>query len=188
MQPFHKTLITTQVIMIALAGGLMVVAGVIVYIVLQFKPNGFMGPNPPQIGPFPIITTTLCGMSAVVLLISFIIPRIHAPVLLAYLRKQGQSVVGEFTSWETSDFTWLQRVPSETLDTLLGGFLSTKIVMVALCEGAGMMCAVVYLLESYWIALALIVLAIVLILARVPTQSSLNAWLFTQVEQLRRKQ
>jgi hypothetical protein len=121
----------------------------------------------------------------VVLLLSLVIPTLSTRIQLDYVKKHCQPIVGEFTSWETSDLTWLERIPKDTLDHLLGWFLSTKVVTVALCEAPGMICAVVYLLEAHWIALALIVLAIIFILARVPNQTTLNTWLFTQVEKLR---
>lgn len=186
MQPFQKTLTIVQVIMITMAAGLIILSGIMIYMVHQVQPGGFLGPKGPELGPLPLITTTLAGTSLLVLILALILPAFILNTQLTWWKKQAQPVQGEFSAWETTDLAWLDRVPSETLTSLLGIFHNNKIMTVALFEGAGMLSAMAYLLEAHWFALTMLILSIVLMLAKVPTQATLNTWLFTQIEQLRR--
>ena len=101
--------------------------------------------------------------------------------------KEAQPIAGDLTSWEASDLTWLNRVPNDSLNKLLMAFQTNRIVAVALCEAAGMISGVAYLLEANPISLVLMGMAIGLMIWSVPTQTSLSTWVFSQIERLKRE-
>lgn len=184
MDTFTKTLRNTQVITFALAGGLVVLMGMVMYMLLEVKPGGFIGGKGPMLGTWPLLSTILCGISFLNLLLSFLIPPMLLNMQLAAWLKTAQPPTGELAAWETNDLTWLEKVPTTTLNPLLAMFQSNKIITVALCEGTGVLCAVAYLLEAQWFAIVLLLLAIAAMLVRVATKGSLNEWLYAQITKL----
>jgi len=185
MVVFLKTLRHLQIIIIALAAGLIVLTAVMLYMVLHLKPAGFIGGQGPQWNGVPLLTALFLGIGALNLLLSFVIPVLILKTQTAQWAKQAKPIEGELTSWETSDLTWLDRVPAETLSKLLSIFQSSRIVAVALCEAAGMMCGIAYLLEAHLTSLAMVGLSIALMLIRVPTQPMLSNWVFGHIEHLK---
>ncbi|MFT3879163.1 MAG: hypothetical protein QM703_05815 [Gemmatales bacterium] len=185
MEAFLKTLRHLQIIIIALAAGLIVLAAVMIYMVLHLKPAGFIGGQGPQWNGVPLLTALFLGIGALNLFLSFVIPLLILKTQTAQWAKQAKPIEGELTTWETSDLTWLDRVPTETLSKLLTIFQSSRIVAVALCEAAGMMCVIAYLLEAHLPSLVMVGISIALMLIRVPTQSTLSNWVFGHIEQLK---
>lgn len=185
MEAFLKTLRHLQIIIIALAAGLIVLAVVMIYMVLALKPAGFIGGQGPQWNGVPLLTTLFLGLGALNLLLSVVVPLLIVKTQTRQWAKQAKPIEGELTSWETSDLTWLDRVPTETLSKLLTIFQSSRIVAVALCEAAGMMCGMAYLLEAHLASLVMVGISIALMLTRVPTQSMLSNWVFGHIEQLK---
>jgi hypothetical protein len=70
---------------------------------------------------------------------------------------------------------------------LFAVYLRTLILGLALVEGAGIYCCVAYLLEGRQYVLALIGVALVLLIARFPTESGLRAWMGRQLDWLERQ-
>jgi hypothetical protein len=187
MEAFLRTIRHLQIIIIALAAGLIVLCAVMMYMVLHHKPAGFIVGLGPQWGGIPLLTTVLLGVSAFALLLSFALPVFVLKVQTASWAKQAKPIEGELTSWDSSDLTWLNRMPAETLTKLMMIFQASRIVVVALCEAAGMMSGIAYLLEAHLVSLVMAGISIGLMLWRVPTQASLGNWVFMQVERLKRE-
>lgn len=185
MEALLKTLRHLQIIIIALAAGLIVLAAVMIYMVLHLKPAGFIGGQGPQWNGIPLLTTLFLGIGALNLFLSFVIPLLILKTQIAQWAKQAKPIEGELASWETSDLTWLDRVPTEALSKLLAIFQSSRIVAVALCEAAGMMCGIAYLLEAHLASLVMVGISITLMLIRVPTQPMLSNWVFAHIERLK---
>lgn len=187
MEAFHKTLRNLQVIILALAAGLLILVAIMMHMVLNVKPGGFVGGLGPQFGGLPLLTTVLVGVAVLTLLLSFVLPKFMIDAQISLWKKQVRPIEGELTSWETSDLAWLNRVPAETLSKLLMIFQTSRIVVVSLCEAAGMLSVIAYLLEAHTVALVMAGVAIILMVWHVPTQSSLSSWVFTQIERLKRE-
>lgn len=187
MEAFRKTVSILQVIILALAAGLIVLSAVMIYMVIQVKPGGFIGRAGPQLAGLPLMTIVLDGISLITLLISFFLPPLLLNVMTSNWAKKAQPIDGDLASWETSDLTWLDRVPRKSLETLLNLFQTNRIVAVALCEGAGMTSGIAYLLEAHLVSLALVAVAIGLMIWRVPTQTTLSSWVYAQMERLKRE-
>jgi hypothetical protein len=187
MEALVKTLRNLQVITLALVAGLMMLTAVMIYMVAQVKPGGFIGVAGPQLGGWPLMTTVLDGVSILTILLAVYLPPIFLKQTVGQWSKEAQPLVGDLTSWEASDLTWLNRVPKDSLNKLLMAFQTNRIVAVALCEAAGMISGVAYLLEANPISLVLMGMAIGLMIWNVPTQTSLSAWVFAQMEKLKRE-
>ncbi len=185
MEAFLKTLRHLQIIIIALAAGLIVLGAVMIYMVLQVRPAGFIGGQGPQWNGVPLMTALFLGLGALNLFLSFVVPLLIVKFQTAAWAKQARPLEGELTSWETSDFTWLHRVPVGTLSQLLTIFHSSRIVAVALCEAAGMMCGIAYLLEAQLVSLVMVGISIALMLKQVPTQAMMSNWVFGHIERLK---
>ena len=186
MEAFRKTVSILQVIIVALAAGLTVLGAVMIYMVIQVKPGGFIGGAGPQLAGLPLLTIVMDGISLVILLLSFFLPPVMLNIMTTNWAKKAQPIDGDLASWETSDLTWLDRVPGESLQTLLNLFHTNRFVSVALCEAAGMISSIAYLLEARFVSLALLVAAITMMIWRVPTQTMLSSWVFGQMERLKR--
>lgn len=187
MEAFRKTLSILQVIILALAAGLIVLSAVMIYMVAQVKPGGFIGGAGPQLAGWPLMTTVLDGVSFLNILLSVYLPPLFLKRMTSQWAKEAQPIAGDLTSWEASDLTWLNRVPNDSLNKLLMAFQTNRIVAVALCEAAGMISGVAYLLEANPISLVLMGMAIGLMIWSVPTQTSLSTWVFSQIERLKRE-
>lgn len=188
MDPFRKTLQNIQVIMFALVGGLLMVCFLIIYMVFTVKPGGFIAGNGPQWGNLPLMTTMFVGISVITLILSFVVPAFISRLQIKLGGTPSEPFRGELASWETADQAWLERVPAGTLDKLLNVYQSHKILTVALAEAGGILSAIAYLLEGYWVAIAMVAVVIVSMILRIPTKSTMNAWLFEQVERMKREQ
>ena len=187
MEAFRKTVSILQVIILALVAGLTVLGAVMIYMVIQVKPGGFIGGAGPQLAGLPLMTMVLDGISFVCLLLSFILPSMLLNIMTSKWARKAQPIEGDLASWETSDLTWLDRVPGESLQTLLNLVHTNRIVSVALCEAAGMISTIAYLLEANLVSLALLVASIAMMIWRIPTQSTLNKWVSSQMERLKRE-
>jgi hypothetical protein len=187
MQAFRKTLSILRVIILALAAGLTVVGAVMIYMVIQVKPGGFIGGAGPQLAGLPLMTIVMDGISLVILLLSFFLPPVLLNIMTRNWARKAQPIEGDLATWETTDLTWLDRVPGESLQSLLNLFHTNRIVSVALCEAAGMISVIAYLLEANFISLALLIASIAMMIWRIPTQSTLNNWVYAQMERLKRE-
>lgn len=183
METVEKSLVTTQVILIALIGGLLVISGVMVYMVWVVAPGGFIAGKGPQWGGLPFMTTVLAGMGILILLLAKPLTAIVVRQRLIEWKKRASPPAETMQDWDMQDFQWLDKVPVSTLTSLLEVFQTKKITMAALCEGAGMLSAMVYLLEGYWVALGVVAVAIVLMAWEIPNRSNLNQWLKVQMGQ-----
>lgn len=186
MNTFTRTLRNLQVILIALAGGLIFLTVIILFMVAQLRPAGFAGGQGPQWNGFSLLTLLFLGISVLNMLLAAFLPPMLLNSQLTQWAKSAEPVTAKFDSWEASDLSWMERLPTSTLDGLLQRFQSSRILTVALCEAAGMMCAIAYLLDANAISLIVIGMAIALMFWHVPTKTSLNQWLFAQVEKLQR--
>jgi len=179
-----------QVILFALVGGLVVLMVVIMSVLMQVKPGGFIGAQGPKLGELPLITTVLCGIAVMNLVISLGLPAFVTRTSVGQLAKTVKpvevevEVEVEVASWDTEYIAWQEKVPEETMTKLLGIFQAEKIIAGALCEAGGMLAAVAYLLEANWVAVVLLFLCIAAMLMRLPTLDGVNRWLLTQVTRL----
>lgn len=185
MEALLKTVRHLQIIIIALAAGLIMLAAVMIYMVLVIKPAGFIAGQGPQWNGVPMLTTLFLGIGALNLFLSFVLPMLLLKTQTALWAKQARPIDGELTSWETSDLTWLDRVPAESLSKLLAIFQSNRIVAVALCEVSGMVCGIAFLLEAHLVSLVMVGISIALMLCRLPSQSRLSNWVYVQIDQLK---
>lgn len=186
MDTFTRTLRNVQVILLALAGGLIFLTVVILFMVAQLKPAGFAGGQGPQWNGLSLFTVLFLGISLLNMLVAVVLPPLILNNQIAQWAKTAEPITAKFDSWETNDNVWLDRVPASTLSGLLQRFQTSRILAAALNEAAGMMCAIAYLLEAHAISLIVIGMAIALMLWHVPTRTSLSQWLFTQIEKLQK--
>lgn len=186
MDHFTKTLRITQVITLALAGGMVVVMAVVMFMLLNVQPAGFLAGKGPQVGGFPLITLVLCSAGVFLLAVSFILPAIITKAQVTQWAKTAVPATGELKDWETNDVAWMEKVDAPSLNRLLMIFQIEKVILAGVCEAAGVLCAVAYLMETQWIAIVLLVLAIASMVGRLATKGSLNQWLYEQFARLQR--
>jgi len=179
-----STVRNLQVILFALVGGLVVLMVVIMSVLMQVKPGGFIGVQGPKLGELPLITTVLCGIAVMNLVISLGLPAFITRTSVGQLAKTVKPVEVVVASWDTENIAWQEKMPEETMTKLLGIFQAEKIIAGALCEAGGMLAAVAYLLEANWVAVVLLFLCIAAMLMRLPTLDGVNRWLLTQVTRL----
>lgn len=179
-----NTVRNLQVIYFALLGGLVVLMGVIMSVLLQVRPEGFIGAKGPKLGDFPLITTVLCGIAVMNLLLALGLPSFITRSNIDQYARTAGSVNVPMESWESESTTWQEKLPAETMGKLLGYYMVEKIITAAMCEAGGMLSAVAYLLEAQWVAVVLLFFCIACMLWRLPTVDGLNRWLLTQVSRL----
>ncbi len=179
-----NTIRNLQVIYFALLGGLVVLMGVIMTVLLQVRPEGFIGAKGPKLGEFPLITTVLCGIAAMNLLLALGLPEFITRNNIDQYGRAAGSVKVPMENWEVDSTTWQEKLPVETMGKLLGYYMVEKIITAAMCEAGGMLSAVAYLLEAQWVAVVLLFLCIACMLWRLPTMDGVNRWLLTQVSRL----
>lgn len=179
-----NTVRNLQVIYFALLGGLVVLMGVIMSVLLQVRPEGFIGAKGPKLGDFPLITTVLCGIAAMNLLLALGLPAFITRNNIEQFVKTTGPVNVQMESWDTENVAWQEKLPTETMGKLLGYFMVEKIITAAMCEAGGMLSAVAYLLEAQWVAVVLLFFCIACMLWRLPTVDGVNRWLLTQVSRL----
>lgn len=186
MNTFTKTLRNLQIILLALAGGLIFLAIVIMFMVFQLKPGGFAAGQGPQWNAVPLLTVGFLGLSVFNMLLATFLPPILLKNQISKWARSAEPITTKFDSWEASDLAWIERVPTSTLNELLQRFQTSRIISAALCEAAGMMSAIAYLLEGQAASLIVIGMAIALMFWQIPSKASLGQWLFTQVERMQR--
>jgi hypothetical protein len=166
-----------QVITFALMGGLVVLMTVIMTVLLQAKPEGFVGAKGPKLGEWPLLTVVLSGIASFNLLLALTLPGFISRTNLNGLFRTVEPLPLPANDWETADASWQERIPAETMKKLLGIYQSEKIMGAALAEAGGMLSAMAYLMEAQWVSVVLLFLCIVVMLWRLPTLSSWNTWL-----------
>lgn len=179
-----NTVSNLQIIYFALLGGLVVLMVVIMTVLLQVRPEGFIGAKGPRLGDFPLITTVLCGIAAMNLLLALGLPGFITRNNIEQYTKTTSPMNVQVETWDTENTAWQEKLPAETMGRLLGYYQTEKIIVAAMCEAGGLCSAVAYLLEAQWVAVVLLFLCIAVMLWRVPTLDGVNRWLLTQVSRL----
>jgi hypothetical protein len=147
------TVFTLRIILFGLTMGLLVFAGIAVYLV-QFG-NGPMAPNN------DLLSWVLLGCAAPMLILQFVMPS----MILNSIRAK-----------------MLVRPTDHLYENLIGAYRAHVIIGWAMCEGAAFTVLIGYLLEGNVLLLAIAGVALILMLFRLPTQDSLNGWLERQSE------
>lgn len=187
MDTFTKTLRNVQVILFALVSGLTLLSLVSIYMVFQVKPGGFAAGQGPQWNAVPLLTAGFLGISLLNMMLVFVLPPLLLNNQIRQWTRSAEPVGTKLDSWESSELAWIDRVPLNILGEMLQRFQSNRILCASLCEAAGMLSAIAYLIEGHPASLAMIVLAIVVMFLHIPTKASLGQWLFSQIERLQRE-
>lgn len=145
-----------RLIVLALAMGLGIFTSVALYLV-------HAGNGPLMGAADNLLTIILLGAAVGTLLMQFVVPSLVYGARRQLLAKQ----------------------PSVTRQQLLLAFQVRLVVGCALCEGAGFMAAMAYLMEGHFAALPFIAVALLLILIRLPSSDGLASWLDREEEWLR---
>lgn len=157
-----KVCLTLQIIVGALAGGVLMFLAIVIFIGSQ---------NPARATPdIPLITYIAYSMAAVCAILSFVVPN------FVVARARKSLVAGDVARWGL-----VKNLPNvEQLGEIapLAAIYQTRtIIGAALCEGAAFMACVAYLIEHQRPMLFVAGLLLLLILRFVPTPSRLESWI-----------
>jgi hypothetical protein len=164
---------TIQIIVAALAAGVIAFIGVAIFLVAQ----NVQAAVPDR----PFLTYTSLGMAAAVVIAWLFVPRLVA----AGMKKA--ILDGQSEKWGI-----VKNMPNATnlgyVVPLAVVYQTRTIIAAALLEGAAFFCTVSYLIEHQPIALYVAIALAFLILAHIPTVSRFETWLeseSTEIEQTR---
>jgi hypothetical protein len=159
-----------QLIAVALILGAIAFLAIVLYLVLVQKQAP--GATPPQ--NLPLISLIAAGFLVVAAVLSFVVP---AAVARSTLRRIA---AGTWTPGPGME------MPATDSGKLLVVCQTTRIVGLALLEGACFFACIAYLLEGQPFVLAVVAVGIGLMLARFPSEGRVRLWLEGQKEQLAR--
>ena len=169
----QNALRTMQIIVGALALGVIVFIGVTIFLVAQ---------NAKAVIPDkPFLTYTSLGMAFMVVVAWLVVPN----TVVAKMRKA-------IIDGDSSDWGLVKNVPNSAqlglVVPLAAAYQTKTIVAAALLEGAAFFCTVAYLIEHQSVALYVAIALAFFILLQIPTLSRFESWLdseSTSIEQLR---
>lgn len=186
MKWFSTALIQVRITVLGLAGGLIVLMGMCMFMLHQVKPGGFIAGNAPQWGNVLLLTALFCGISILLFLTSLGLPQWITASNLSRWARHAEPLPMDVTGLDQSNTDWLEQAPETSLKSLVQIFQIGKIVPAALCEACGMLCALAYLLEAHPLSIVMVFISICLMLYRFPSQAELNGWLLQQFEKLQK--
>lgn len=146
-----KPVRTMQIIAAMLSFGLCMFGGMVAFLVANAPAT--------ESDRMPIITWMGLGMVAVLGTLSFAVPILFGPGIIQ------KSVLEAKAAGK----------PAE--EGLLGAYQTMLIIGLAMCEGAGFVCLIGYLIEKQPLALGGAAVAMVLMLLRFPTLAGVREWL-----------
>jgi hypothetical protein len=163
-------LLTLQIIAGSVIGGVVAFLGVALYLVLVQH----FGGGTRQPGELPIVSSVAVALFVIQAPLSFIVPNLQTRSALrrilagTWAPRRGVSAVLHPT----------------TGGKLLGVYQTTLIVGLALLEGVALLGGIAYLVEGQPFAVGVAAVAIVLMLARFPTEGRARRWLKRQADTL----
>jgi hypothetical protein len=162
---------TLQIIAGTLAMGVVIFLGIVLYLVLVERQGQGIG----AAGQSPIRTFVAVGFLVVMTLLSF--------VLSTLVTRNGVRLIARGQWWQPHP-----QVPAPPTDSgkLLRVKQTAQITGMALLEGASFFGCIAYLMEGQLLALAIVLVGLVLLLSRFPTEARVRNWLTEQTEQLLR--
>ncbi|HMP17785.1 MAG TPA: hypothetical protein PKD72_12230 [Gemmatales bacterium] len=173
-----------RVIYFALAGGLIFLLGICLYMISQVAPNGFVAGKAagPAILNLPFLTLILSVVAIMNLLMSLVLPGTITKNRLDRLGKKQEPPQLSWDEWDTENTSWQEQLPQPLRLELLQTYSAESIMGAALAQSTGIISAVAYLLEAHWLPIVLLFLAIVYMLWNLPTLPKLNHWLRKKVK------
>jgi hypothetical protein len=164
---------TLQIIVGALAGGVLMFLAVVIYLVSQ---------NPPVAAPeVPIITYTAYGFAVCAGIASLVVPSLVSG------RSRQSLIDGDVSQWGL-----VKNLPNATelgeVAMLAAIYQTRTIIGAALCEGAAFFACVAYLLEHQRPVLFVAVVLLLMIARHIPTASGLESSIeseSTTIQQMR---
>ncbi len=153
---------TLTIIVFAQTMGLVVFAAVAVYLVHQ---QGVPIRHTDFLSPLGLIMLAVMGPASI--------------AFPLFIRRQN---VGRIARGEWKPPPGAASAYTSDAAKLFAVYLTSTIVGLALVEGAGILCCLAYLLEGQTYVLALIAIAVVLQIARFPTEGRLRAWMGRQLD------
>ncbi len=156
----RRVCLSLQIIVGALAGGVLMFLAIVIFIGLQQPPAA--------IPDLAIITYTAYGMAAVCAILSFVVPNI----LVARTRKL--LAAGDVSQWGlVKNLPNIEQLAEAAPVAAI--FQTRTIVGAALCEGAAFMACIAYLIERQRPVLIVAGVLLLLILRYFPTPSRLES-------------
>jgi hypothetical protein len=148
---------TLQIICGALAAG--VVTFLVVVLVINGPPNAAAAPG--------VLTYLSGGFFLVMLVVSIIVPRSIVQSQIAHIA---------CGTWKPPEQLPANYDVSAESAKLLMAYQTHMIVRLALLESAGFFALVAYLSEGHWLALAVAICALALLLSQFPTRGRVENW------------
>jgi hypothetical protein len=159
---------TGQLIASCLILGVLVFLGIAVYLVqVQHQGTG-MAP----VANAPLMSYIAAGLLALMAPLSFLVPS-------ALVRNSVQQIAGG--TWHPSP---QGPAPATDAGKLLLVRQTTMIIGMAQLEGACFFGGIAYLLEGQPLALVVVVIGLLLLMTKFPTEGRVRSWLDAQMEQL----
>jgi hypothetical protein len=157
-----------QIIASALLMGVVTFLGVVLYLVLVQHQGHGMG----AAGQQPILSFVSTGFLVVMAPLSFILPTL--------VDRNGVQRIAR------GDWRPPPRGPAPTTESgkLLAVLQSSQIIGMALLEGASFFGCIAYMLEGRILAVAVVLIGLVLLVSRFPTEGRVRSWLTEQSDQL----
>lgn len=169
---------TTQIIVAALAGGLLVFLAIVLIVEPPGPPAGPGRDNPLKL---PFLTMIAVGIGIACLIMSFVAPGLLVSNGLKQLVERPPGEPAPTDPWKEGP-----TLPSNDVGGLLRLFQTQLIMASALVEGAGFFALIAYMIDRHPVALGFGAFLIAALLARFPTFERVHGWLDDQSARLSR--